>query len=255
MSRRSWRLKDELDALLFEHIAATRADPLLDEREDILAMMVGARDEARRRAERRAAARRADDADRGRARDDGDGDRMGRRAARAQPGRHGRGARGRRRVPGSARQGDPADPLADADHERTPHARAVRDRARGRSRATWRYWSTPTACTTTRASTPTRTRSAPSASSVSARQLLVRAVRRWRAPLPRGVARALRDEGRAARDARACGARRVGGDRARGAGRPHARATRRRARTRAREAEPRRRARRTRHAAAPTARA
>jgi cytochrome P450 len=38
-------LKDELDALLFEHIAATRADPLLAEREDILAMMVLARDE------------------------------------------------------------------------------------------------------------------------------------------------------------------------------------------------------------------
>jgi cytochrome P450 len=46
LSRRSWRLKDELDALLFEHITATRADPLLGEREDILAMMVGARDEA-----------------------------------------------------------------------------------------------------------------------------------------------------------------------------------------------------------------
>ena len=40
-----WRLKDELDALLFEHIAATRADPGLAEREDILAMMVAARDE------------------------------------------------------------------------------------------------------------------------------------------------------------------------------------------------------------------
>jgi cytochrome P450 len=45
LSRRPWRLKDELDALLFEHIAATRADPLLGEREDILALMVGARDE------------------------------------------------------------------------------------------------------------------------------------------------------------------------------------------------------------------
>ncbi|MCW3018118.1 MAG: cytochrome, partial [Solirubrobacterales bacterium] len=45
LSRRPWRLKDELNALLFEHIAATRADPLLSEREDILAMMVGARDE------------------------------------------------------------------------------------------------------------------------------------------------------------------------------------------------------------------
>jgi cytochrome P450 family 135 len=45
ISKRAWRLKDELDALLFEHIAATRADPLLDEREDILAMMVNARDE------------------------------------------------------------------------------------------------------------------------------------------------------------------------------------------------------------------
>jgi cytochrome P450 family 135 len=45
LSRRAWRLKDELDALLFEHIAATRADELLAEREDILAMMVLARDE------------------------------------------------------------------------------------------------------------------------------------------------------------------------------------------------------------------
>ena len=40
-----WRLKDELDGLLFEHIAATRADPSLAERDDILAMMVLARDE------------------------------------------------------------------------------------------------------------------------------------------------------------------------------------------------------------------
>jgi cytochrome P450 len=45
LSRRPWRLKDELDALLFEHIAATRADALLPEREDILATMVCARDE------------------------------------------------------------------------------------------------------------------------------------------------------------------------------------------------------------------
>lgn len=45
ISKRPWRLKDELDALLFEHIAATRADARLDEREDILAMLVCARDE------------------------------------------------------------------------------------------------------------------------------------------------------------------------------------------------------------------
>ncbi len=45
LSRRAWRLKDELDALLFEHIAATRADPRIGDREDILAMMVAARDE------------------------------------------------------------------------------------------------------------------------------------------------------------------------------------------------------------------
>jgi cytochrome P450 len=46
ISRRPWRLKDELDALLFEHIAATRADVSLSQREDILALMVCARDEA-----------------------------------------------------------------------------------------------------------------------------------------------------------------------------------------------------------------
>jgi cytochrome P450 len=45
LSRRPWRLKDELDALLFEHIAATRADARLSEREDVLAMMIGAHDE------------------------------------------------------------------------------------------------------------------------------------------------------------------------------------------------------------------
>jgi cytochrome P450 len=45
LAERAWRLKDELDALLFEHIAATRADTLLPEREDILAMMVSVRDE------------------------------------------------------------------------------------------------------------------------------------------------------------------------------------------------------------------
>lgn len=40
-----WRLKDRLDALLFEHIAASRADDRLAERKDILATMVMARDE------------------------------------------------------------------------------------------------------------------------------------------------------------------------------------------------------------------
>jgi cytochrome P450 len=45
LSWRAWRLKDQIDALLFEHIASTRADVRLDEREDILAMMVSARDE------------------------------------------------------------------------------------------------------------------------------------------------------------------------------------------------------------------
>lgn len=40
-----WQLKDQLDTLLFEHIASTRADEGLAERQDILAMMVMARDE------------------------------------------------------------------------------------------------------------------------------------------------------------------------------------------------------------------
>ena len=44
-SRRAWRLKDEIDALLFAHITATRADVHLEDREDILAMMVCSRDE------------------------------------------------------------------------------------------------------------------------------------------------------------------------------------------------------------------
>jgi cytochrome P450 family 135 len=40
-----WRLQDQRNALLCEHIAATRADVHLGDREDILAMMVAARDE------------------------------------------------------------------------------------------------------------------------------------------------------------------------------------------------------------------
>jgi cytochrome P450 family 135 len=44
-AERFWRMRDEVDALLFRHIAATRCDPLLAEREDVLAMMVLARDE------------------------------------------------------------------------------------------------------------------------------------------------------------------------------------------------------------------
>jgi cytochrome P450 family 135 len=40
-----WRLKDRLETLLHEHIAATRADKRLAEREDVLATMVMVRDE------------------------------------------------------------------------------------------------------------------------------------------------------------------------------------------------------------------
>ncbi len=39
-----WRLKDQLDAILFAHIASTRADRQLEEREDVLALLVQARD-------------------------------------------------------------------------------------------------------------------------------------------------------------------------------------------------------------------
>ena len=60
-----WRLLDELDALLFEHIAATRSDARLREREDILAMMVLASDEGGGDAQRRGVARRIGDPDRG----------------------------------------------------------------------------------------------------------------------------------------------------------------------------------------------
>jgi cytochrome P450 family 135 len=45
LSKRPWRLKDEFDALLLEHIAATRSDGPLSERDDVLAMMASARDE------------------------------------------------------------------------------------------------------------------------------------------------------------------------------------------------------------------
>jgi cytochrome P450 len=42
---RFWRRKDELDQLVTAHISATREDPRLDEREDVLALLVQARDE------------------------------------------------------------------------------------------------------------------------------------------------------------------------------------------------------------------
>ena len=42
---RFWRMKDEVDRLLLGHITGTRADPALEEREDILAMMILARNE------------------------------------------------------------------------------------------------------------------------------------------------------------------------------------------------------------------
>lgn len=45
LSARVWRLKDELDAILFAQIAAARADERLDERTDILAAMVCAQGE------------------------------------------------------------------------------------------------------------------------------------------------------------------------------------------------------------------
>lgn len=45
LSARVWRLKDELDAMLLAQIAATRSDERLEEREDILAAMVGSQDE------------------------------------------------------------------------------------------------------------------------------------------------------------------------------------------------------------------
>lgn len=45
VNRTFWRLRDELDGLLLEQIATTRADPDLTTRDDILAMLVLARDE------------------------------------------------------------------------------------------------------------------------------------------------------------------------------------------------------------------
>jgi cytochrome P450 len=42
---RIWKMKDEIDEMLYGHIAATRIDPRLQAREDILATMMLARDE------------------------------------------------------------------------------------------------------------------------------------------------------------------------------------------------------------------
>jgi cytochrome P450 len=44
-SHRFWQLKDELDAIVLEQIAATRADPAPERRDDILALLVQARDQ------------------------------------------------------------------------------------------------------------------------------------------------------------------------------------------------------------------
>ena len=109
VARLYWRRRDELDALLAAQIAATRADPGLAAREDILAMLVQARDDE---------GQGLTDTDRSR-------DRLGRRAARPPP----RGVRactcgtGRRRagVPRRARQGDPAHPHADPGRRAARH--------------------------------------------------------------------------------------------------------------------------------------
>jgi cytochrome P450 len=163
LSRRAWRLKDELDAVLFAHIAATRGDPLLDEREDILAMLVSARDE------------------------DGEGltdEQLGDELITLLAAGHETTATATAwgvellvhnpTVMARAREGDDfyMDALVkEILRVRSPirsQARAtcsIRSRSdRGRSRRRWRCWWTRTACTTTHARTPSRTPSAPSAS-------------------------------------------------------------------------------------------
>ncbi len=45
LAGRFYRLREQLDQMLYEHIAASRRDPRLDERADILALLIQARDE------------------------------------------------------------------------------------------------------------------------------------------------------------------------------------------------------------------
>ena len=77
------------DALLYEEIARRRGEPDLDERADVLSLLLRARDEDGRDDDRRRAARRADDDARRRPRDDRDRPRVRLRPPAAQPRRAG----------------------------------------------------------------------------------------------------------------------------------------------------------------------
>ena len=152
------RVRAPIDALLGELITARRAAPDLEEREDILSMLLG-----RHRHGRRDAARRAADAARGRPRDHRHRAGVGARAARASPGRVGATARGRRGLPRRRLQGDAA--AASRAAGRDPHAQgAVRDRAAIRCPRASPSCRRSTSSTPARTSTRTRSRSARSAS-------------------------------------------------------------------------------------------
>ena len=129
------RLRDEADALLFELIDERRAEHA--ERDDVLSMLLAARHEDGSPMSRPGAARRADDAARGRPRDDGLGARLGVRAAGAHAGRRWRAwsdeldARRGRRLPHRHDPGDAAPPPGAAQRRAAAREAADRDRRLG----------------------------------------------------------------------------------------------------------------------------
>ena len=114
--KRFLRLRAAADAEIYDEIARRRSATDVEERDDVLSILLQARDEDGRAAHRRGAARRADDPAGRRPRDDRDVARVGVRpaaappaAARAAAGRD-RDRRRRRRVPRRRDQGDAAHP-------------------------------------------------------------------------------------------------------------------------------------------------
>ena len=163
-----------VDELIYDEIARRRDAPDLDEREDVLSMLLLARDEDGEAMTDARAARRARHAARGRARDHRHRARLGVRAAAAQPARCSRGAGrrggGRHGLPRRRGQGDAA--AAAGDRRRRPRGarRAVRaGRLRDPGRASRSTRRSPAIHRRARPLPGSRASSAPSASSATTR--------------------------------------------------------------------------------------
>ena len=152
------RSREALDEFIYEEIRLRRAEPGHEERDDVLSLLLGARDEDGEPMSDQRTARRAGHRARRRPRDDRDRARLGGRAAGPQPRGAGEAARlARRRRGGLPRRDGQRDAAGAAgDRRRRPQAEGAGDdrrlRAAGRAPSSCRR-SPP--CTTARTSSPT----------------------------------------------------------------------------------------------------